>query len=503
MVINGRYQLQQKLGQGGMGIVHSSLDRLTGNIVALKQVQVPTQHLQFMSKPPAHLTRDLRLSLAREFQALASLRHPHIISVLDYGFAVGEDGETNPFYTMTYLPQADTLLEAGQGASIREKVSLIQQTLQGLTYLHRRGILHRDLKPDNVLVVGGEARLLDFGLATRQGETNEGSSGGSLTYLSPELWDAKPASRASDLYAVGVMAFELLAGQHPFAALDDYFMDRVLDDEPDWQLLSVAEELVQVIAKLLAKNPSDRYQQAGEVLNDLNAALGEEVSAESEAIQESYLQAARFVGREQEMTQLTDALTQAKTGSGSAWLVGGESGVGKSRLLHELQTQALVTGFLVLRGQAVASGGGATYQLWREMLRHLLVMTPTIADQTAAVLAPLVADMADLLGREVPPAPPLTGEAAQKRLFAAIATLFQQQSQPILLLLEDLQWTRESLLPLPDLLAHIDQQQLLIIGSYRDDERPDLPQQLPQMQAISLDRLSPDNMRQLSQAMLG
>ncbi|MCP4992166.1 MAG: serine/threonine-protein kinase PknK, partial [Gammaproteobacteria bacterium] len=419
-IVNGRYQLQDELGQGGMGIVHRAYDRLTGNTVALKQVQVPTQYLQFMSKPPARLTHGLSLSLAREFQTLATLRHPHIISVLSYGFVVGEDGETKPFYTMTYLPQADTLLAAGQGQPIKEKIKLIQQILQGLAYLHRRGILHRDLKPENVLVTEEKVRLLDFGLATRQGETSEGSSGGSVAYLSPELWDQKPARRASDLYAVGVMIFELLAGQHPFAPIDAYFMDRVLDEEPDWNLLPIAEEFVEVVAKLLAKKPSERYQQAVEVLNDLNAALGEAVPAESEAIQESYLQAASFVGREQEMAQLTDALTQAQTGAGSAWLVGGESGVGKSRLLHELQTQALVTGFLVLRGQAVASGGGATYQLWRESLRYLLVMTPTLADQTASVLLPLVADMANLLGREVPPAPPLTGEAAQKRLFAAI-----------------------------------------------------------------------------------
>ncbi len=104
-IVNGRYQLQDKLGQGGMGIVHRAHDRLTDATVAFKQIQALAQYLKFMSKTPAHLTRDLQLSLGREFQTLATLRHPHIISVLDYGF-VQTETEPQPFYTITYLPAA-------------------------------------------------------------------------------------------------------------------------------------------------------------------------------------------------------------------------------------------------------------------------------------------------------------------------------------------------------------------------------------------------------------
>ncbi len=413
------------------------------------------------------------------------------------------DAPTHHIDTMTYLPQANSLLEAGAGLSVSEKLGLIQQTLQGLAYLHRRGILHRDLKPENVLVTAGHVRILDFGLSTRREEGSRGSSGGSSLYLSPEQWYQQPASRASDLYALGVMAFELLAGQHPFAPQDHALLARVLYEEPDWQRLGVTDDLVAVIAGLLVKDPEVRAQQAQTVLADLSVALGQPLSAESVTIRESYLQAATFINRETEMDQLHTALKQAQAGVGSAWLIGGESGVGKSRLLRELQTQALVEGFLVLRGQAVASGGGLPYQLWREALRHLLLNAPAVADKTAGILLPLVADIAHLLGREVASAAPLTGEAAQQRLLSAVADLFRQQTQPLLLVLEDLQWTRESLLPLPYLLANIEQHNILIIGSYRDDERPDLPQQLPGMQLLSLPRLSPESMSQLSRAMLG
>ncbi|MCP4995004.1 MAG: serine/threonine protein kinase, partial [Gammaproteobacteria bacterium] len=282
-IINKRYILQAKLGEGGMGVVHRALDRLTGNIVALKQIQVPTETLQFMSMPPLEFAADLRLSLAREFQTLASLRHPHIISVLDYGFVPQADEEPQPFYTMTYLSEAGTLLRAGQGLSVPAKLGLLQQTLQGLAYLHRRGILHQDLKPENVLVAEGRVQILDFGLAARQDESEVGSSGGSIAYLAPELWREQVPSPASDLYAVGVMAYELLAGQHPFAPIDRFFLERVLDSEPDLSLLAGVEGLAQVIAKLLVKEPKARYQRAAEVLIDLNATLGEAEPVESEA----------------------------------------------------------------------------------------------------------------------------------------------------------------------------------------------------------------------------
>ena len=102
-----------------------------------------------------------RLALTKEFRLLSSLRHPHIIKVLDYGF----DDNLTPYYTMELLENPQTILEAGEGLNFGGKWRLIMQLLQALQYLHRRGVLHRDLKPDNVLVVEGQVKVLDFGLA--------------------------------------------------------------------------------------------------------------------------------------------------------------------------------------------------------------------------------------------------------------------------------------------------------------------------------------------------
>ncbi|MCP4514685.1 MAG: AAA family ATPase, partial [Delftia sp.] len=216
-----------------------------------------------------------------------------------------------------------------------------------------------------------------------------------------------------------------------------------LHAEPDLRVLGVAEGPAQVLAKLLVKEPGARYHQAGTVLADLSVALGRPQPVESQAIRESYLQAATFVGRERELAQLNNALTQVTDGQSAVWLVGGESGVGKTRLVDELRIQAMVKGIAVMRGQAV-EGGGLPFQLWREPVRRLLLMQD-VPDLQAGILKDLVPDIDSLLGREVPAAPRLDGHAYQQRLILAIVDLFRNLPEPVLLLLEDLQWTSESL----------------------------------------------------------
>lgn len=492
---NGRYVIQGQIGKGGMGVVYEAVDRLTGERVAIKQVAIQSAQLLFSGSSPAAMLQQLRLVLAHEFRVLASLRHPNIISVLDYGF----DKQQRPYFTMLFLADAVNILQSGHDKPVEYKVLLIQQMLEAVAYLHRQGILHRDLKPENVLVADGVVRLLDFGLATVRADTQE--SAGTWQYLAPEVLWGQTATEAADLYAIGVLAYELFAGEHPFNVYDPDFLDLVLYEPPDLLRLGVGEALTAVIGKLLQKSPADRYPSAEATIAALSQAVGMPVPPESVSIRESYLQAAHFVGREAELSQLSAALAAAKQGQGTAWLIGGESGVGKSRLLNELQIQALVDGFLVLRGQGV-EGGGRPYQLWLDAIRQL-VLEQEIDDLAAGVLKALVPDIDRLLGRDIPTPPVLTEGAARQRLFSTIIQLFQRLDQPVLLIVEDLQWAQESL----DVLSFLNRQvgglSLLVLGSYRDDERPDLPKQLPEMQPMVLSRFSADSMLALSVAMLG
>ncbi|VAW38131.1 hypothetical protein MNBD_CHLOROFLEXI01-4828, partial [hydrothermal vent metagenome] len=223
---------------------------------------------------------------------------------------------------------------------------------------------------------------------------------------------------------------------------------------------------------------------------------------ESIAIRESYLQAATFVGRQAEKDRLSKALEQAKSDSGSAWLVSGESGVGKTRLLDEIGTQALVQGAIVLRGQGIEDVGGSPLQLWREALRRLIFTAP-LDDLAIAVLQALIPDIERLLGCQVPPAPELNGVAARQRLISTITTLFSGQSQWVLLILEDLHWVEQGLEILQQLTRLAPRLPLLIIGSYRSDEESSSVEQLSMMEEISLNRLSFAEIEALSTSMLG
>ncbi|MFN8371779.1 MAG: protein kinase [Anaerolineae bacterium] len=505
-MIGKRYLLHEQLGVGGMGTVHRALDRLTGETVALKQVVASAERLQFgqsgLTVTSAAKTKDMSLALAQEFKLLASLRHPNIISVLDYGF-----DQQKPFFTMELLDHPRTITEAGREQSLDVQVDLLMQLLQALVYLHRRGIIHRDLKPTNVLVIesdhGQLVKALDFGLSMtpRDHEDNDSSTAGTLGYMAPEVLTGGFISPRADLYAFGIIAYELFTGRHPFDPGDIVkLIHNIFESEPD--LSGIPERLAVVLQRLMAKSPESRYESAAEVIEALSQATGQDIPQETAAIRESYLQAAELVGRDHELIQLTDAMQKAIDRHGSVWLVGGESGVGKSRLLEELRTQALVRGALVLRGQCI-SEGGALYAPWRPALRWMSLFTP-LEDREARVLKTLVPDISDLLGRAVGDAPELSPLQGQERLLSALLGLFKRQQQPIVLILEDLQWANaESLEALARLTKLVDSLPLLVVGSFRDDESPHLPEQLPLTHLLKLRRLSQQGIARLSEAMIG
>jgi tetratricopeptide (TPR) repeat protein len=208
------------------------------------------------------------------------------------------------------------------------------------------------------------------------------------------------------------------------------------------------------------------------------------------------------VGRERELDRFERVLSKALRGNGSAWLIGGESGVGKSRLLDEVRTLALVRGAVAVRGQGV-SGGGSPYQEWRSVLRWLVLLAEP-SDFEAGVLRPLVEDIEALLGRTVPANVELDPEMAQARLFAVVEDLFRRVPQPTVLILEDLHWAHgESLRLLARISALAKTLPLLILASYRDDERPDLPGLLPVAEVLRLPRLGEADIAVLTESMIG
>ena len=499
-VIADRYTVIRELGRGGMGVVLLATDRLTGETVALKQILVSDENLAFNERDSYS---EVRLSLTMEFRTVSSLRHPNIISVLDYGF----DDLAKPFYTMPYLADASTIIDYAKNADVDEKINLLKQLLEAIAYLHHRGLLHRDIKPDNVLVTEDTSiRVMDFGLARTQADIAKSTQDparnivGTLAYMSPELFKGNKPSSMSDLYAIGILAYELLVGKHPFNVKNvTKLIYEHIGVEPDCKDIK-DEGLRQIIERLLLKDPKDRYQSAYDVIRAL-ADTGHIVVSDDTAVRESYLQASQFVGRDDEMAKLLIAFEEVKSGRGQGWLISGESGVGKSRLLEEFKTRALIEGALVLTGQAV-SDGGLPFQLWRNPLRRLL-LSVEIDEQEAEILKAVVPDIETLLNQGVADAPSLTGKSIKERLSTTIVNVFRKYEKPIVLLLEDLHWTTESLAPLQALMRYITTLPLMIIATFRSDEMPELPQTLSEMTALHLQLLDEEAVRALSESMLG
>jgi len=489
-----RYRIDERIGSGGMGIVYRAFDRLRQQNVALKRVLFSPQAWN----PSLPRSSDPAGSLAREFQILASLRHPNIISVLDYGF----DEEGIPYLTMDLLSGATDIVQESKPEKWEMSVHLLTQMLLALTYLHRRGILHRDLKPSNVLVDAKKTvRLLDFGLARRS--TQPDNQTGTLSYMAPEVLQRKKVDSTADLFSLGVIAYEMFTGKHPFAASNaSQLIQKVLHAAPDITLLSHLPDALQaVVLRLLAKAPQERFASSADVLQALYAAINRPLPPETTAYRNEVLYTPAFAGRSNELFELKEA-SQTLTDEGQTWLVSGVSGSGKSRLLNELRIYAVARGMRVLYGSG-EEASPVTDSIWRSVLPELVLEVP-LEDAEASILKPLVPQLEQLIERPVADAPEVDYRKAREHLAQTILSAFRRLQRPLLLFMDDLQWVSDDeLYPLQLLHKAAPELPLLIICAYRSDEAPYLYGKFPLAKQIELSTLARPEIMEIVRAMMG
>jgi eukaryotic-like serine/threonine-protein kinase len=259
--IAGRYRLEGRLGFGGMSTVHLALDLRLERQVAVKLL---AEHL---ADDPTFVSR-----FQREAQAAARLVHPNVVQIFDSGL---DEPSGRHFIVMEYIEGqscAEILRDDGW-VEMDEAVSIIEQACEGLDYAHRHGVVHRDVKPGNLLRAReGEVKLADFGIAkaTEQSSiTQVGSVLGTAAYLAPEQARGEEAGPRADLYALGVVAYQLISGRLPYEAtsLTELALKQQREEPAmlDTLVAAVGPELADAIALALALDPRDRYQTAREM----------------------------------------------------------------------------------------------------------------------------------------------------------------------------------------------------------------------------------------------
>ena len=260
----GRYELRDKLGQGGMGVVYRAFDTLLHRVVAVKIISASID-----GNP------DLRERFFREARAAGQLSHPNIITIHDLG---EEDGI--PYLAMEYLEGEDLQrrMSGYDRLSLSHKLDLAIEVCEGLQFAHNHAVIHRDIKPANIFITDdGTVKLLDFGLArlVTSELTHSNMMMGTLNYMAPEQVRGERADHRADIFATGVVIYELLSGRKAFQG--DSFaatLYKILQEVPEpldqieptlpWQMVAIVE-------RALAKPRDERYQLMSEMLHDLLA----------------------------------------------------------------------------------------------------------------------------------------------------------------------------------------------------------------------------------------
>ena len=477
-----RYRMLKRLGAGGMGEVFLAEDRSLERRVAIKFV---SRWLQ--DDPVAHER------LKREAKAAAALDHPYICKIYELTEVDGKTG-----IVMEYV-SGESLLDAlvKRSLTTARVLELAAEIAEALDEAHAHRIVHRDLKPSNFMLTDqGHVKVMDFGMARRilqteggghdQSLTGSGKVVGTVVYMAPEQLIGQEADPRSDIFSFGVSLFELLTGEHPFRrARQVDTIEAILHQPP----ISLPRETraradFALFDRLLAKAADDRYQTFTEVRSELRrlneAAAEKTVAPAGSAPGRSAPLTARwtpYVGRETERTELEARLGEAIRGRGSMMLLGGEPGVGKTRLAEQILDAGLRHRCLPLTGRCYEMEGTEPFIPFVELLEQCAERLPAAELRNAlGDAAPEVARLLPELRsrfRDIPPPLEMPPEQQRRFLFRSVTDFFERaaHARALVVLLDDLQWADEStLLLLQHLAPHLEQMPMLTLGTYRDVE---------------------------------
>ncbi|MGX6606614.1 diguanylate cyclase [Micromonosporaceae bacterium Da 78-11] len=431
-------EVQAELGRGAFTTVHQV--RHDGQTYALKR-----------PNGDAAGDPDVLAGFQREAALLACVDDPGVGRIHAAGLFEGV-----PALVLEHIPGGSLADQLADGALAPERVvELAAQLARGLAAAHRVGLVHRDVKPGNIMVSPGRsAKLIDFGLALLGAETeaDQDRAVGTFLYTSPEQSGMlkRPVDGRSDLYSLGVVLFECLTGELPFQATDvgELLRLHLAAPVPDLAVLcpGIGLELVTVLGRLLAKDPDDRYPDAAALLSDLRLCPGGEAAERPAAVRWP------MCGRDHERDQLAERWHKARTGHGGTAMIGGATGSGRTRLADE--AVVLADGFPVLRAVCQQDEALPLAALRTAVEAHLqdvgrlpapqrAVAEQRVRDAATAAGLGLLVKLSGRFGELVGDAGRTTSDTRDEHVFAAAAAFVGElahRSGGLLMVLDDAHW---------------------------------------------------------------
>lgn len=484
--------IQELLGIGGAAEVYRAVDPRHGEVA----VKVLSDNAE-----PEMVARFLR-----EGQTMSALRHPHIVQV----HRIGEQAGSR--YIVMELASGGSLrdLLVRERLPWRRAVRIALQLTEALGYAHEQGIYHRDVKPGNVMFAANQdCKLMDFGLAhviDAPSMTRTGTVMGTVLYLSPEQAVGQHVDGRSDFYSLGAMLYEMVVGEPPFSGPSavSVVYKHLNQEAPRLRdQVDVPPQLDAIVARLLKKDASRRYQRAA----DLAVALGILLQDDTQAIEtlapetEPEQVDQPFVGRQDELETLSTALERAASGLGGCFMLGGEAGMGKSRLIAKVSLRSREQNVSTLYAACLYADAPSPYGPIVEIIEAISARQPAqrdgadplerqIADSLAAARRAL--GLGDASGPSDQGAPESQAQTFEL-LTHLLATLARRR--PLLVVLDDLHWASPTLLQLLHHLARgLQSSRILLVGAYRPEDLVQEQDAEPHPLTETLRRMSRENL---------
>ncbi len=524
-----RYEVSGELGRGGMGVVYRARDPRLNRDVAIKLI------------PPNQLNAESEQRFQREAQIVAQMDHPAIVPIYDFG-----RHDKALFFVMPLMQGTNLRDFLRLDSRLGDVVDIGIQVAEALEYSHARGVVHRDIKPDNIMVsreegAGVRVRVMDFGLArgaTESRLTKTGTLVGTLSYLSPEQVLGAEVDGRSDIYALGTVLYEAVVGERPFVGEPQSVVYRIVHEfpqAPSTQGANIDDDLEQVIMACLAKEPGKRLQRAGELAEALKryrSGLHESdrtrmVTGFTRTFQAQRPALSPFIGRTKEFAELQQRLNAAVAGECQFAVIAGEPGIGKTRLVDELENLAKARQILVLHGRSVEQDRAFPFQGFCEVIQEYFRLKetgsaphPDFSDLASDLVSlfPMLNEIRQIRSAATGESQLIRGASVgpenRTQIFELLARTLTRlaNGKPLVLLLEDLHQADISIEALQYVVRRLGPTPTLIVGTYRStevDARHTLTKTLDSFRgdrrfaSITLGPLSPSEHRSLLEVLVG